>query len=69
MAERIAFGFICVLNMMMLSFCDAHIETNPYILVCMSFVILRMLIAFFLLICYASGEELFLYILKSKKKH
>lgn len=68
-AERIAFGFICVLNMMMLSFCDAHIETNPYILVCMSFVILRMLIAFFLLICYASGEELFLYILKSKKKH
>lgn len=67
--ERIAPGFVCILSVVMLGFCDIHIESNPYLLVCISFALLRMLIAVFLLICYASGNELFLYLLKLKKKH
>lgn len=67
--ERIAPGFVCILSVVMLGFCDIRIESNPYLLVCISFALLRMLIAVFLLICYASGNELFLYLLKLKKKH
>jgi len=67
--ERIAPGFVCVLSTVMLGFCDLHIESNPYLLVCILLALLRMLIAFFLLICYASGEELFLLFIKVDNKH
>ena len=66
MSERVAPALLCLLNMMMLSFCG-NIITSTY-LICILLMLLRMLIGFFLLICYASGDELFLYFLKSKKK-
>jgi hypothetical protein len=67
MSERVAPALLCILNMMMLNFCGTKITTN--FLICILLMFLRMLIAFFLLICYASGDELFLLFLKSKKKH
>ena len=66
MNERVAPGLLCILNVAILSFCGTEITTNY--LICILLMFLRMLIAFFLLICYASGDELFLYLLKSKKK-
>lgn len=66
MNERVAPGLVCILSIVMLSFCGNEITTNY--LICILLMLLRMLIAFFLLICYASGDELFLYLLKSKKK-
>lgn len=67
MSERVAPALLCILNMMMLNFCGTKITTN--FLICILLMFLRMIIAFFLLICYASGDELFLLFLKSKKKH
>ncbi len=67
MSERVAPALLCIFNIMMLNFCGTNITTN--FLICILLMFLRMIIAFFLLICYASGDELFLLFLKSKKKH
>lgn len=65
MSERVAPTLLCILNIMMLGF-GGNIITPNY-LICILLMFLRMLIALFLLICYASGDELFLYFLKSAK--
>lgn len=65
MSERVAPALLCFLNIMMLNFCGTDITTNY--LICILLMLLRMLIAFLLLICYTSGDELFLYFLKSAK--
>jgi len=64
---RVAPAFLSSLNVIMLDFCGLEITSSPHLLICISLTLLRMFIGFFLLICYTSGEELFLLILKSKK--
>lgn len=68
-AARISPGLLCTLNLLMLNYCDLEITSVPNYLVCISLMLLRMFIGFFLLVCYASGDELFLLLLKSKKAH
>lgn len=69
MNERVAPALLCVLNVSMLNFCGLEITSTSNYLICISLTLLRMFIGIFLLICYASGDELFLLLLKSKKKH
>lgn len=67
-AARISPGLLCTLNLLMLNYCDLEITSVPNYLICISLMLLRMLVGFFLLVCYASGDELFLLLLKSKQK-
>lgn len=64
---RIAPALSCSLNIIMINFCGLETASTSNLLICISLTLLRMFIGFFLLICYASGDELFLLLLKSKK--